>query len=48
MRELEGIGVEWGTDWIVDHLVREEGEEVDIAKLYRVDETYEPIKFGEL
>ncbi len=50
MRELEGIGVEWGTDWIVDHLVREEGEEVDIAELYRdlLDEIYEPIKFGEL
>ncbi len=50
MRELEGVGVEWGTDWIVEHLVREEGEEVDIAELYRdlLDEIYEPIKFGEL
>ena len=50
MRELEGVGVEWGTDWIVEHLVREEGEEVDIAELYRdlLDEIYDPIKFGEL
>jgi hypothetical protein len=50
MRELEGVGVEWGTDWIVDHLVKEQGEAVDIAELYRdlLDEIYEPIKFGEL
>ena len=50
MRELEGVGVEWGTDWIIEHLVREEGEEVDIAELYRdlLDEIYDPIKFGEL
>jgi len=50
MRELEGVGIEWGTDWIVEHLVREEGEEVDIAEFYRdlLDEIYDPIKFGEL
>jgi hypothetical protein len=50
MRELEGVGVEWGTDWIVEHLVEEEGEEVDTAEFYRdlLDEIYEAIKFGEL
>lgn len=50
MRELEGVGVEWGTDWIVDHLVQEDGELVDISELYSdlLDEIYEPVKFGEL
>lgn len=50
MRELEGVGVEWGTDWIVEHLVSIEGEEVDTEELYRdlLDEIYEPIKFGDL
>jgi hypothetical protein len=50
MREVEGIGVEWGTDWIVDHLVAAEGEVVDISESYRdlLDEIYEPVKFGDL
>jgi hypothetical protein len=50
MREVEGVGVEWGTDWIMDHIVETEGETVDIEELYRdlLDEIYEPIKFGEL
>lgn len=50
MREVEGVGVEWGTDWIMDHIVETEGETVDIEELYRdlLDEVYEPIKFGEL
>lgn len=50
MRELEGVGVEWGTDWIVEHLVSTEGKEVDTEELYRelLDEIYEPVKFGNL
>lgn len=50
MREVEGVGVEWGYDWVIDHLVETEGEKVDIEELYRdlLDEIYEPIKFGEL
>lgn len=50
MREVEGVGVDWGYDWIIDHLVETEGEKVDIEELYRelLDEIYEPIKFGEL
>lgn len=30
MREVEGVGVEWGYDWIIDHIVETEGEKVDI------------------
>lgn len=50
MREIEGVGVEWGYDWVIDHLVVTEGEQVNIEELYRdlLDEVYEPIKFGEL
>jgi hypothetical protein len=50
MREVEGVGVEYGYDWIVDHLVETEGEKVDIEELFRelLDEIHEPIKFGEL
>src|ERR1700733_4796100 len=50
MREVEGVGVEWGYEWIRDHIVETEGEKVDIEELYRdlLDEVYEPIKFGEL
>lgn len=33
MRELPGVGVEWGYEWVIEHLVKEEGEEVDIAEL---------------
>lgn len=50
MREVEGVGVEWGYDWVMEHLVKEEGEAVDIAELYRdlLDEIYDPVKFGDL
>jgi hypothetical protein len=50
MRELDGVGCEYGTDWIMEHLVRTEGEEVDIDELYRevLDELYPPIQFGDL
>jgi hypothetical protein len=50
MREVEGIGVEYGIDWVMRHIVETEGERVDIEELYRdlLDECYPPIKFGEL
>ncbi len=48
MREVEGVGVEWGINWVIEHLVREEGESVDIDELYRdlLDETYEPVRLA--
>ena len=50
MREVEGVGVEWGYDWVIEHLVETLGEKVDIEELYRdmLDEVYEPVKFGDL
>ena len=35
MREVEGVGVEWGYDWVIEHLVESAGERVDIEELYR-------------
>ena len=50
MREVPGVGVEFGYDWIVDHIVTTDGERVDVEELYRnlLDETYQPIRFGDL
>ena len=50
MREVDGVGVEWGYDWVIEHIVEREGEAVDIEELYRdlLDEIYESVKFGEL
>lgn len=50
MREVEGVGVEYGIEWVMKHIVETEGERVDIEELYRdlLDECYEPVKFGDL
>ncbi|MBU6454380.1 MAG: hypothetical protein KGS72_21610 [Cyanobacteria bacterium REEB67] len=50
MREVEGVGVEWGYEWVMEHIVETEGEKVDIEELYRdlLDEIYEPVRFGDL
>lgn len=50
MRIVEGVGVDWGYEWVMDHIVETEGEKVDIEELYRdlLDEAYDPIKFGDL
>ncbi len=46
MRELEGVGVEYGTDWVVKHIIREELEPVDVEQrtLDLLNECYEPVK----
>ncbi|MBL8083599.1 MAG: hypothetical protein JNN26_13355 [Candidatus Obscuribacter sp.] len=31
MREVEGVGVEYGFDWVMEHLVEVQGEKVDIC-----------------
>jgi len=50
MRELDGVGCEYGYEWIMEHIVETEGEQVDVEELYRdlLDECYPEIKFGEL
>lgn len=34
MRHLKGIGVEYGTDWIIEHILEEELHPVDINELF--------------
>lgn len=34
MRELEGVGVEYGVDWIISHLIRESVQEVDVENIH--------------
>jgi predicted RNA-binding Zn-ribbon protein involved in translation (DUF1610 family) len=50
MRELKNVGVEYGYEWIMEHIVETEGERVDVEEIYRdlLDECYPVIKFGEL
>ena len=50
MREVPGVGVEYGYAWIAAHIVETEGEDVDIEEIYKdlLDEIYEPIKFSAL
>lgn len=50
MRELEGVGVEYGYDWIMEHIIKEEGTAIDTDEMYDdlLDECYEPFKIGEL
>jgi len=50
MRELEGVGVEYGYDWIMEHIVKEEGTAIDADEMYAdlLDECYEPFKMGDL
>jgi hypothetical protein len=33
MRELPDVGVEWGYEWIMEYLVREEGEAIDLEEI---------------
>jgi hypothetical protein len=50
MREVDGVGVEFSYEWIMEHIVETEGERVDVEELYRdlLDECYPEVKFGEL
>ncbi len=34
MRQLEGVGVEWGTDWIIKHILQEELTSVDTEESF--------------
>ena len=48
MREVKGVGVEYGITWVMEHIVDTEGQRVDVEELYGglLDECYEPVKFG--
>lgn len=50
MRHLDGVGVEYGTDWIIEHLIEEHCSPVDSEDEFEelLNETCETIKIGSL
>ena len=50
MRHLQGVGVEYGTDWIIEHLIKEHCSEIDADEQYEdfLNDTCETIKIGTL
>lgn len=48
MRHMDGVGVEYGTDWVVDEIVKEHLEPVDENELFdeMMDCCYEDITIG--
>jgi hypothetical protein len=50
MRHLDGVGVEYGTDWVIEHLIREHCDPIDEEEAYEelLDECYPEVKIGDL
>ncbi len=50
MRHLDGVGVEYGTDWVVEHLIKEHCSPVDAEAEFEelLSETCETVKIGTL
>ena len=50
MRHLDGVGVEYGTDWIIEHLIKEHCEAIDAEEQFEelLNETCETLKIGTL
>jgi hypothetical protein len=48
MRHLEGVGVEYGTGWVIEHLIKEHCNAVDAEEEFEemLDECYPPVKVG--
>ncbi len=48
MRHLEGAGVEYGTEWVITHLIEQHCTAVDGEDLFEeiLDECYEEVKIG--
>jgi hypothetical protein len=48
MRHLEGVGVEYGTDWIIKHLLKTHCAPVDGVEMFEelLDECYPEVKVG--
>lgn len=48
MRHLEGVGVEYGTDWVIEHLIKENCNTVDAEEEFEelLNECYESVKVG--
>ena len=50
MRHLDGVGVEYGIDWVIEHLIEEHCSPVDAEDDFeeQLNETCETIKIGSL
>lgn len=50
MRHLKGVGVEYGSVWIAEHLIREHCQTVDGQELYEqmLNECYELVSIGSI
>ena len=48
MRHLSGVGVEYGTEWVIDHLIETKLEPIDGEELFEelLDECYPEITVG--
>ena len=48
MRHLDGVGVEYGTDWVIDHLITEACDPIDEDEIYddMLDECYPDVVIG--
>lgn len=48
MRHLEGVGVEYGTDWVIEHLIKTNCSAVDGEEMFEelLDECYPEVKIG--
>src|SRR6056297_2329621 len=48
MRHMAGVGVEYGTDWVIEHLIKEACEPVDEEALFEelLDECYPAVEIG--
>lgn len=50
MRHLQGVGVEYGTEWVIEHMVKEHCEPIDTEELFEemLDDCYEQVTLGNL
>jgi hypothetical protein len=50
MRHLDGVGVEYGTDWVIEHLIKEHCSPIDAEEQFEelLNETCETVKIGTL
>ena len=48
MRHLDGVGVEYGTEWVIEHLVKEHCQAIDGEEQFEqmLNDCCEPVKVG--
>jgi len=48
MRHVDGVGAEYGTEWVIDHIIQDRCESIDEEELFdeMLDECYPEIELG--